>query len=204
MEATFTRQVWLIIIDKLAIGLIVLAAGFLLNRLLERFKSEQALRKDYEALRDQAALKHLQCQIEELYSPLLGLIQHSRFIYQVAKQKLPRFHQDLRGIATNEEAEIWRYFVEGYFLPLNRQMADLIRAKIHLVDSDEIPPSFEQFLVHQIQYDCLHALWKDKGIASDAVAGSKWPADFEKDVRVGLSKLRKEHNEFVRRIKATS
>jgi hypothetical protein len=110
----------------------------------------------------------------------------------------------LRGIATKEEEDIWRYFVETYFLPLNRQIADLIRAKIYLIDSDEIPPTFKQFLVHQVQYDSLHALWKDKAISSDEVPASGWPVSFEKDVETGLSKLREEHNQFVKRIKAAT
>jgi hypothetical protein len=203
MQETFADKVWLTLIDKLAIGALLLGAGFFLNRLLERFRNEQALQKEYELRRDQAALTHLRRQIEELYSPLLGLIEQSRLIYDVACQKLPRLREGSRALSSKEEVDVWRYFLETYFLPLNRQMAELIRTKIDLIDSDDIPGSFQQFLEHQVQLDCLHRLWRDRGISSDEVSGKGWPKEFERSVGESLAKLRQEYNEYVRRLKRT-
>jgi hypothetical protein len=198
---TFDQQVQLILIDKLAIGLLILLAGFFLNRFLERFKSQQAILKDAQSLRDQAALRNLQRQIEELYSPLLALIQHSRLVYEVSAKKLPRLREASGYKSTKSESEVWRYFVEQYFLPLNLQMAELIRSKVHLIDTDQIPESFLQFLKHQSQFDCLHILWKDLSIASDEIGGRGWPTHFEQDVQSTLSKLRLEYLQYIQRIK---
>jgi hypothetical protein len=201
MQETFADKVLLTIIDKLAIGALLLVAGFLLNRVLERFKNEQALQSEYELRRDQAALKHLERQIAELYSPLLGLIEQSRLIYDVACRKLPRLGEKKKGKAAKQEGEVWRYFTETYFLPLNRLMAELIRTKIDLIDSDDIPASFQEFLEHQAQLECLHKLWQDRAIRSDEVPGKGWPKEFEPSVAASLAKLRKEYNEYVRRLK---
>lgn|SRR3989442_6092198 len=204
MPQTFVQQVQLILIDKLAFGLLILIAGFFLNRLLEGFKSYQAILKDAQSLRDQAALRHLQRQIEELYSPLLALIQHSHLVYGVAAKKLPRLGKASRCPARQEETVMWRYFVEEYFLPLNKEMADLIRSKIYLIDTDHIPESFLQFLEHQSQFDCLHRLWKDLTISSDEIGGRGWPTNFNQDVENTLSKLRLEYRQYVQRIKEAS
>jgi hypothetical protein len=203
VSETFAQKVWLIVLDKLAIGLLVLIAAFILNRFLERFRSEQSLRKEFESLKDQTALKHLQRQIEELYSPLLGLIQYSHLVYEVAKRKIPSLRGDRRNI-TEEEVGVWRYFAETYFLPLNRQIAELIRAKIYLIASDEMPSSFLRFFEHQAQFACLYKLWKDLSVESHDIPGIGWPASFENDVKRTLIILRGEHNEYVRRIKRTN
>ena len=202
MQKTFEQEIYLILIDKLLIGLIVIVAGYFFNRLLKRFEGELALRKEAETLRDQTALKYLQSQIEELYSPLLGLIQYSHMVYEIAQKRLPRLKGGIPpGGARPDESEIWRYFVETYFLPLNMKMADLIRKKIHLINSDEVPDSFQKFLAHQAEYDCLHSLWKNEKIASDEIIGAGWPDDFGKTVKSSLADLKKEYNTYAKRLK---
>lgn len=196
----FTQDIILTVIDKFAIGLLILIAGFFLNKILERFKGEQALRKQYEALRDQTKLNHIQRQIEELYSPLLGLITTSKIVNDIANLK-----QDSVGTdGTNEEAETKRYFVEQYYLPFNRQMADLIRAKVYLVPTSELPDSFNLFLKHQAQFDCLHSLWRDEGISSDKIPIERWPDQFRVDVQTTLTELRSNYNEYLERVEKTS
>jgi hypothetical protein len=202
----FTQSIILTLIDKLAIGILIVAAGYYFNRLLEKFrleqnkvleklKGEQAIRKEYEALRDQTALKHLQRQIEELYSPLLGLIQFGNVVNQVEFAKLPTARKN------EDAANIKRYFAEKYYLPLNAQMSELIRAKIYLLDSDAIPESYQQFLAHAAQFECLHNLWKDMGVPSDDIPGKEYPKTFKAEVEGSLNELRRKYNEYISRLK---
>jgi hypothetical protein len=153
-------------------------------------------RREERMRRVEARLRHVQRQIEELYSPLLALIQYAATVYQIARQKNADPETMARG-------EIWRFFVERYFLPLNAQMATLIRQKIHLLHTPELPESFRAFLRHQSQYDCLHTLWKETGQTSDEFHGG-WPKDFEGDVQAALSDLRREYNEYVARLNTTA
>jgi hypothetical protein len=212
----FSEKIVLTLIDKLAIGLLIALAIYYFNRLLERYrleqnkvlesfkaeqnrvleklKGEQALRKEYEVLRDQTALKHLQRQIEELYSPLLGLIQYAGSIHKIVQIKCPQGRH-------SPNTEVWRYFVEKYFLRLNLQMAELIRTKVYLLDSDDLPSSFQQFLAHTSQYDCLYTLWKEKQVPSDDIPITIWPTNFEQDVKQSLDSLRRSYNENLKRLK---
>ena len=121
---------------------------------IEKKKYVLITRKEYETLRDQASLNHLQRQIGELYGPLLGLIQYSNAINEVEYAKTSK--EDINA------DEIRRYFVEKYYLPLNAQMSDLIRTKLYLLASDNVPESFQQFLSHAARLECLHNLYKDK------------------------------------------
>jgi hypothetical protein len=195
---TFTEQIYITLIDKLAIGVFVILAGFWINRALKDFEGKQALRRELELSQNRAALAQLEAQIKELYSPLYGLIQRSQEIFDVAKAKVPL---SAAGQPDEEEAPIWRYFVESYFLPLNEKMADLIQSRMYLIEEDEIPESWKLFLEHQTQFHVLHTLWNDKNIHTPGITGKGWPSQFGPDVRKSLSRLRSEYNMFARRLK---
>jgi hypothetical protein len=138
---------------------------------------------------------HLQRQIEELYSPLLALIQTAGEIY---KLMLKRIGHDWDA---PDASTIWEHFTERHFLPLNRQMAEVIRTKIHLIDADEIPASFRQFMAHHTQTEALHDLWKEKKIDSmKATKVAPWPDDFGRDVEASLAGLRQRYNGYLRKI----
>jgi hypothetical protein len=205
----FSQKIILTLIDKLAIGLLIIGVVYYFNRLLEKYKSEQskllellrgeqALRKEYETLRDQTAVKHLQRQIEELYSPLFGLIQYGDVVNKVERLKIPENSQ------SKEAGEILFYFREKYYLPLNAQMSDLIRTKIYLLDSEIMPESFQQFLMHSAQFQCFHSLWIDKGISSDDIPPIEYPKTFKQDVKNSLDQLMSSYNEYIRRLKAVT
>lgn len=200
MGKTSSQELLLLLIDKLVIGVLIVIAAYFLNKLLEKYKGEQTLLREYESLRDQTTLNHIRYQIEDLYSPLLGLITQSKIVYEIAMRKLPHFNKKPKAQITDKEGEVWRYFVEKYFLPLNKQMAYLIRTKVYLVSGDEMPESFSRFLMHQAQFQCLHSLWRDEGVSSDEIHGSGWPKDFGDDVQRELTNLRKRHNEYLKRI----
>ncbi len=141
--------------------------------------------------RRELTLRHLQRQIEELYGPLLGLIQQTRIVYQVAVSKLPHTPEGRtdQQCFSSSDAAVWQYFVETYFFPLNSQITDLLRTKLYLLDSQVMPESFHHFLEHSAQFECLHKLWKEKGIDSSSVRGIGWPKNFEHDVEETLKSL---------------
>lgn len=184
----FEQKLVLTIVDKLAIGVLIVVAVFFLNRLLESFRVKLAAQRELEMLREQTSLKHLQRQIEELYSPLLGLIQYGSVVNQVEFAKL---RQDDDGY---EASEIRRYFVEVYYLPLNTQMTGLIRTKIYLLDGEHLPESFQQFLKHAAQFECLHKLWTEMRVQSDDIQGIEYPKSFKQDVERTLDNLRAKYN----------
>lgn len=190
----FWEDIVKIFVDKVFIGILILLLGYLITKAIEKFKSEQAILKEYETMRDKTALQHLQRQIEELYSPLLGLIQQSRIVYEVEQKKLP-----LKS-TPEDFSKTKDYFIEKYYLPLNDEMAKLIRTKIYLLDADEMPGSFHQFLKHESQFAALYNLWKDKGIRSDEIKGEKYPPSLENDVKNSLNSLRKRYNHYLKRL----
>jgi hypothetical protein len=158
-------------------------------------------RREVAARRDNATRDHLERQIEQLYGPLLGLIQHSRMVFAVALDKLPNKNGRIDFSSfSDRDAEIWRYFVERYFIPGNTQIRELIRSKMHLLEGGNLPESFASFFEHEVQLEALHKLWKEKGVDSSDIHGPGWPVDFESQTQVVLDQLRTRHQLFLRRL----
>src|SRR6185369_4727794 len=116
--------------------------------------------------------------------------------------RLPKESRDQHGRPRDEQGgKVIRFFREHYYLPLNRQMMELIRTKIYLLDSDVIPDSITNFLRHAAQLDCFHQLWKEADITTHGVKPIEYPTEFKSDVENTLNELRKEYNEYIRRLK---
>lgn len=161
-----------------------------LGRSIEEYKGEIFRTNQDYLRREKNRFDYVQKQIEELYSPLVGLIQVSKNVHDIAVRKQ----------AAQASGEVRRYFVENYLIPINKEIAQLIQSKIHLIEGEELPESFGVFLEHQTYYMVLHRLWKKEGQESDDVNGPKWPTDFENDARRTLKELRKRYQEHRRNI----
>jgi hypothetical protein len=171
----------------------IAVAGWLVTEFLAR-RRERRLR------RDEAALRFLERQIEELYGPLVGLIQYSKHIFEVAQQRLPTENgRIIYEHFNSEHTTILRFFIENYFLPSNKQIGNLIRGKMHLLESASLPESFVQFFRHEAMYECLDRLWREKRIPS-MIPGEGWPQSFGPDAVATLERLSSKHRDYLKRL----
>lgn len=160
------------------------------------------LRNERRKRREEARLRHLQRQIEELYGPLYGLIQFGAAVNEIELLRVPAGDRDERGRPKTEEGgKVVRFFRENYYLPLNKQMTELIRTKVYLLNSDAIPDSFTKFVRHAAQLDSFHGLWKQADIRTHGIKPIGYPAEFRSDVEKTLNELRREYNEYTSRMK---
>jgi hypothetical protein len=178
-------------------GAIVASIGWFVTHTL-------AVKREELARRDNTAREHLESQIKDLYGPLLGLIQHSRIVFEVATKILPASGDGRIEFSRFSEhhGEVWRFFIENYFLPRNEEIRRLIRSRMFLLKDGVLPKSFEDFFVHEAQFEVLHRLWKEKGVASPHISGHGWPSEFEPQVQTTLDHLREQHQMFLRRLGA--
>lgn len=152
--------------------------------------------------REEASLSHLQRQIEELYGPLYGLIEFGTAIREIEEQRLPKASRNDDGSPKDEQGgRVLQFFREHYYLPLNKQMIELIRTKLYLLDSDAIPKSFTNFIRHAAQFESFHQLWKEADISTHGVKPIKYPPELKSEVHTTLNELRREYNEYIMRMK---
>jgi hypothetical protein len=168
-----------------SISALVALAGWFANHNL-------TIRREGEARRQQASLKFLERQIEELYGPLLGLLDQGEAVFAVAHQR--------RDKGDPDADKAWRYFTETYFLPLNAQMVALLRSKVHLMEGRKWPESYLSFFRHQAQFEGLHNLWAEEGVSSLNVQGAPWPSQFGLDARSTVDRLKARHSTALTRL----
>jgi hypothetical protein len=188
---------WKLVPTLVGSGVLVTAVGWFVLHVLSS-------RRDLAARKDSAARGHLEKQIEQLYGPLLGCIQHAHLAFEVARKVLPndeRQQIDFRRFSARD-SEVWHFFVEEYFLRVNAKIRDLIRSNMHLLEAGILPKTFDAFFSHEVQFEALHRLWKEKGLDSSGVPSLGWPQEFESEVQTTLDALRLRHQMFLRRLGA--
>jgi hypothetical protein len=141
------------------------------------------------------ALKLRARQIEELYGPLLSLIEQIFVVWQVRQNvfKAGNYSDD-------EGRRIREFFWKTYFTPLHDQAGALLRTKLYLLENARVPKSFEEYLEHATQEACQHRLWSELGIDTSKVKGRKWPTKFHDDVKDALDRLMGEYQSGVARL----
>jgi hypothetical protein len=170
------------------IAALVTIAGWAVSNFLTGKREDQSRKS-------QAALRHLERQIEELYGPLEGLLTYAGVVYQLeqTRKKLRPANE-----ADKDELAI-QYFIENHYIPINQQIITLLRTKAYLMVGDRTPESFVGFMQHAASLEGFHNLWRKTGLKSFFMPPPEknWPDIFHKEVSETLSNLRTKHDELI-------
>jgi hypothetical protein len=145
------------------------------------------------------ALKLKARQIEELYGPLLSLIEQIFTVWQVRQNILAGDRH-----TGDDQRRVREFFWKLYFSPLHEEIGALLRAKLYLLEGGHVPTSFEEYLEHSTQEACQHRIWAELAVDTSAVQGRKWPADFHEDVKGAFNRLMAEYQAGVTRLGSTA
>ncbi len=160
-------------------------------------------RKEISMTRRQNRLNYVKQQIEELYNPIYCLIQQTKYIYEISTLLLPVNDKNMvdKSKFSQSDSIKWQYLIEKYFLPLNSQVAVLLREKMHLIDGLDIPNSYLDFFKHEMYFSTLHTMWKETQKDLGDIGGYGWPKEFEKDICDTLSKLKVDYKNIYLNLK---
>jgi hypothetical protein len=134
-------------------------------------------------------------QIEELYGPLLSLIEQIFNVWQVRENVLQG-----TSYSAEDQRRIREFFWQHYFTPLHQEIGALLRTKLYLLEDGRLPESFAEYLEHATQEACQHRLWSELGIDTSGVPGRRWPQAFHKDVKSALDRLMQEYQSGLARL----
>jgi hypothetical protein len=149
-----------------------------------------AKRREDRTRRLEIQLKYRQRQIEELYGPLLSLVEQIFNVWQVRRNILTAPGNSL----SSKQVQIVReFFWERYFAPLHSEIAALLKTKLYLLEGGLMPDSFARYLEHATQEACQHRLWNEHQIDTKHVPGRPWPEGFYEDVKDTLGRLMERH-----------
>lgn len=136
-----------------------------------------------------AARRYIERQMEEFYGPLAGLLQQSKDIYDILVERRSKYERD---------NSVEDYFTSHYFVPINREIFDLIMKKGYLMDTLESPSSFQDFAKHNSRIAVLYNLAKDTGKDSHKVENKGFPKEFDTDVKNSLNRLRFRYQNYLK------
>jgi hypothetical protein len=134
-------------------------------------------------------------QLNELYRPLLGLVQESHASVQdFMKTKLGR--DWIFPLENDAEVKLWLEKAEGDLMPRNERMCALIRSKRDLVDGPDLPPTWKALLEHQDGWRAVHEKWKTDHVAYGWHAPAPFPKRLESELETAIEKLKKRLDEL--------
>ena len=128
-------------------------------------------------------------QLDELYRPLLAMVQESRRSVEAYLAELGRdYIHPTEGELQGPEREAWLKKAEGDLMPRNERMCALIRSKRELIDG-RMPASWQALLDHQDGWKAAHEKWKKDGMPYGLRAPKSFPRRLENDLLDDIAKL---------------
>jgi hypothetical protein len=102
-------------------------------------------------------------QLSDFYGPLLALSNADQSAWRVFRT---RYRPDIPGFwddppPTDDEAAAWRLWMTTVFMPLNRQMRDLVVKRADLLEEAEVPEGLLQLCAHVAAYEAVVKRWED-------------------------------------------
>jgi hypothetical protein len=122
---TFQQELLLVIIDKVAIGILILLAGFWLNRQLERLKDRQTQQRTIALERREFRSQ----QLSRFYWPIFLRLQKDRVIWQ----RILAVRQPAGSLEHRLGVEVEKNIV----IPNHTEIVDIIENNIHLAQANE-------------------------------------------------------------------
>ena len=127
-DESLNKELFKIIVDKFAIGLLIVLAGYILNRAIERFKAAEALRNELHKQRFAAKLNRVERQLSEFYWPVYLRLQMDNTVWRRLLDKNRDDSDPLKVIGNQIEVD--------FLLPNHREIVKIIESKIQLAEPD--------------------------------------------------------------------
>ena len=193
------------------LGASISVIGWIVNYILSTFaeRNRQKLLTQIEFTKQ---------QLEELYGPLVFLVMEGHYSFSEAMQTIgsipisdtkisskqhgtqtirKRTKIETRGNVTDsefdlsEDDQVWAYWIEHEFFPRNEKIKTLISNNTHLIEGEEMPKSWLEFIEHYNSWRVNFDRWQ-KGLAKFPLySRTGWPQDFDDNVSSTFKRLKK-------------
>jgi hypothetical protein len=107
-------------------------------------------------------LDRINCQLSDLYGPLYALSKTGDHVWLSFRSRhrpyLGSFWAD--SLVSDTDAEAFRLWIRSVFMPLNRQMVDLVVNRADLLEGTKIPECLLELCAHVSSYEALLRQWE--------------------------------------------
>lgn len=145
-----------------------------------------------------ASLGYLESQLQELYGPVAFLIQESRRTHQDLQQAIGREQIFQEGKELSEsDLKTWLFWIENDILPRNEQIKQLLTNKTHLIQGENVPQSYLDFLEHHNSWKINHLRWQKDNVKYSWRSNRAFPDEFETEVLRTFEHLKDKHSRIL-------
>jgi hypothetical protein len=192
-DEALNKELLKIVVDKLAIGLLIVLAGYILNRAIERFKAAEALRNELSKQRFAAKLARVERQLSEFYWPVYLRLQMDNTVWERLLDKNRDEGDPLKILGNQIEVD--------FLLPNHREIVKIIESKIQLAEPDGALQSLLlEYINHVAVYNAaIAAGFKDLHNTQRALL-TPWPKNLFGAIEARTLSLQKYYEESLREI----
>jgi hypothetical protein len=193
-DETLNKDLLKIVVDKLAIGLLIILAGYIVNRAIERIKSAEALRNELSKQRFAAKLSRVERQLSEFYWPVYLRLQMDNTVWERLLDKNREDTDPLKVLGNQIEAD--------FLLPNHREIVKIIETKIQLAEPDaELQALLLAYINHVAVYNAAVAAgFKDLHNTQRELL-TPWPYKLFGAIETRTLELQKVYEESVHEIR---
>jgi hypothetical protein len=185
-DSTMTRDLIKIIADKLAIGLLILFSGYMLNRAIEKYKAAQGLKSEISKQRFAATLQRIERQLSEFYWPMYLRLQKDNTVWRRLLDKGKEEDNPLRRIGSRIEID--------FILPNHNELVKIIETKIHLAEPDAaLQAALLSYIDHVAVYNAAIAAGFTDLHGSQRELLTPWPRDLFPLIEERTLKLQRDY-----------
>jgi hypothetical protein len=149
-------------------------------------------RREDRTKRLQLTMEHSEKQIGEFYAPLLGLLEQLDTTYRVKERMIEQEHDNTEIIS--------KIAYKEYFLPLHKEIGEILKHKIHLLEGNFIPESVRAYFEHFTSENIYWRLTEEEKIRS-SVEVTEFPGQFYDDIKANLSNVIERYESAVQELR---
>lgn len=155
-----------------------------------------------EKLSDQArrvtkSSEYVARQIEEFYGPIFNLVHQIVVVNHVQHAILSR-KPETGPLPVSQQSEVIKFFQEKYFFLIHRELNEILKTKLYLIEGTELPRSYYAYLRHAIQEQAQTELWSERQIDTSYVQGVPYPNELYDAVKQDLDILMQRYESLTR------
>ncbi|HEY2713839.1 MAG TPA: hypothetical protein VGI60_15095 [Chthoniobacterales bacterium] len=148
----------------------------------------------------ESVIKQAEQQIEQFYGPLFNLV-NQLFIYNDVKFSLLHSKRANGKLTPEQRQTVEDFFHDEYFVHLHRQLTEVLKSKLHLIEGTAMPDSVYEYLRHASQEFVQRALWKRYSISTTYLEGMEFPDNLEDDIRRDFEKVMNRYEDSIKSLR---
>jgi hypothetical protein len=181
-----------ILLDKLAIGGLLLLAGYIINGFMEKLKSKEALKNEISKQRFSTRLQLIERQLSEFYWPIYLRLQKDNAVWKRILDQNRKDNDFLNKIGATIETD--------FIIPNHEEMVKIIESKVHLAQLDEeLSDSLLSYIKHVTVYKAAKKVGIENLHGTQRDLLPPWPKNFFPAIERRTNTLQAEYDELLDR-----